>query len=680
MDKIFEKVQFLKGVGPSRSKQLGRLGIETIFDMLWYVPRTYFNRDKTKKIAELAAGENVRVKATVRMVKHSRTSRGMNLFKAILADDSGMVTAVWFNQPFLTGLIKPGQNVFISGKLKNVYGKLEISVGYYEIIGDEDRKIGVLPVYALTAGLNQKTIRNIISSALDNYLGNYPEIVKPELREKYQLCNIQLALKNIHFPDNGETYSQARRRLAFEELFLFQISIKQQKRLENKKYSCIVHQKDSDLVHNIISTLPYQLTDAQWVAAGQIFADMEAPQQMNRLLQGDVGSGKTVVAALAMAKSISSGYQSALMAPTEILADQHFASLSRFYTGTDVAIARLTGSTSQSERRIILDAAVSGELDIIVGTQALIQDEIRFAHLGLVVIDEQHRFGVRQRAILSNKGIAPDVLVMTATPIPRTLALTAYGDLDISVIGELPPGRKPIKTLYLKRDFRRRAYNFLRQQIEKGAQAYIVCPLVEESEKQDLLAAVSLYDELRNKVFPGIKLGLLHGRMKSADKDGIMKLFKQGHIQVLVSTTVIEVGVDVPNASLMVIEQAERFGLSQLHQLRGRVGRGSQQSYCLLIGDPKTEEAFRRLKAMERTNDGFELAHEDLLLRGPGEFWGVKQHGLDLFRVADLVKDQELIELTRNIVNNMNQDEMDDFSLAAILEHKFKRNHEIARN
>jgi ATP-dependent DNA helicase RecG len=300
--------------------------------------------------------------------------------------------------------------------------------------------------------------------------------------------------------------------------------------------------------------------------------------------------------------------------------------------------------------------------------------------LGLAVIDEQHRFGVRQRAVLSNKGTAPDVLVMTATPIPRTLALTAYGDLDLSVISELPPGRKPVKTLYLKKDFRGRAYEFLKQQIDKGAQAYIVCPLVEESEKQDLMAAVSLYDELQNSIFPGLKMGLLHGRMKSADKDGIMELFKRGHIQVLVSTTVIEVGVDVPNASLMVIEQAERFGLSQLHQLRGRVGRGSIQSYCLLIGDPKTEEAFRRLKAMEKTNDGFELAHEDLLLRGPGEFWGVKQHGLDLFKVADLIKDQELIELTRNIVNDLNLDKTPDIILAPMLKHKFKRTSEIARN
>ncbi|MEN6462746.1 MAG: ATP-dependent DNA helicase RecG [Syntrophomonas sp.] len=680
MDKLFEKVQFLKGVGPSRSKQLGRLGIETIFDMFWYVPRSYFNRDKTDKIAALVPGDNVRIKATVRAAKQSRTPKGMNLFKAVLADDSGMVTAVWFNQPFLTGIIKPGQEIFLSGKLKNVYGKLEISVTYYEFIEDEDQKIGVLPVYPLTEGLSQKTIRNIISYALDNYLGCYPEMVNLEIMEKQQLCNIQLALKNIHFPESGEAYLQARRRLAFEELFLFQISVKQQKRLENKKINYIIHQKDSDLVQKIISNLPYQLTNAQQEVTTQIFNDMESSRQMNRLLQGDVGSGKTVVAALAMAKSISSGYQAALMAPTEILADQHYVSLNRFYAGTDVAIARLTGSTSQSERRIILDAAVSGDVDIIVGTQALIQDEISFSHLGLAVIDEQHRFGVRQRAVLSNKGTAPDVLVMTATPIPRTLALTAYGDLDLSVISELPPGRKPVKTLYLKKNFRGRAYEFLKQEIEKGAQAYIVCPLVEESEKQDLMAAVSLYDELQNSVFPGLKLGLLHGRMKSADKDGIMELFKQGHIQVLVSTTVIEVGVDVPNASLMVIEQAERFGLSQLHQLRGRVGRGSIQSYCLLIGDPKTEEAFRRLKAMEKTNDGFELAHEDLLLRGPGEFWGVKQHGLDLFKVADLVKDQELIELTRNIVNDMNLDEMPDIILALMLKHKFKRTNEIARN
>lgn len=680
MEKLFQNIQFMKGVGPARSKQLAKLGIHNIFDVLWYVPRTYFNWGNINPIASLTTQENAKIKATVQAVKLYRTSRGINLFKAILADDTGIVTAVWFNQAFLSRVIKPGRQILVSGKMKSVYGKYEINVAYFEIIENEDQVIKIRPVYSLTEGLSHKTISNIITSAMDDYLHYYPEILGQELTNRCKLCSIQTAFRNIHFPENRETYLQARKRLAFEELFLFQIDVHKKKYLKAKPNNYVIHPQNSVLVQKIINGLPYRLTNAQKKAAEQIFADMEAPRQMNRLLQGDVGAGKTAVAALTMAKAVSGGYQSVLMAPTELLADQHYVSLSRYFAGTDVVIARLTGSTSSGERRSILDAAINGGVDIIVGTQALIQDGIKFSNLGLAVIDEQHRFGVRQRAILSSKGAAPDILIMTATPIPRTLALTAYGDLDLSIIDELPPGRKPVKTLYLKRNFRRRAYEFLRQQLAKGAQAYIVCPLVEESEKQDLMAAVSWYDELQNNIFPEINLGLLHGRMKSTDKDRIMELFKRGHIKVLVSTTVIEVGVDVPNASVMVIEQAERFGLSQLHQLRGRVGRGSLQSYCLLIGDPKTEEALRRLKAMEKTNDGFELAQEDLQLRGPGEFWGVKQHGLDLFKVADLIKDRQLIELTRNIVSKMNADKFADNIIETILQYKFKRTPEIARN
>jgi ATP-dependent DNA helicase RecG len=679
LKELFEQIQYLKGVGPKRSNLLKRLGIETIWDMLWYIPRSYFDAGNTEKISSLRPGSNARIKATVSMVKQSRTSRGLSLFKAKVADESGTITAVWFNQAYLAGIIRPGQEIYLSGKVKNVYGEREINVAYYDLAENGKHQAGILPVYPLTEGLSQKVLRNLVTLVLDNYLRYYPEILEKDIKNKYQLDHIQVAMRNIHFPKDREAYWHARRRLAFEELYLFQINMcREKEKRKNDHY--IVHQPESGLVNKTLAGLPFRLTAGQLKALNEVFADMESPRQMNRLLQGDVGSGKTVVAALAIAKSASGGYQSALMAPTEILAEQHFLSINQFFAQSDVTIARLTGSTPSGERRSILEAAAMGNVDVVVGTHTLIQDEINFANLGLVIIDEQHRFGVRQRATLGRKGYAPDILVMTATPIPRTLALTAYGDLDLSIISELPPGRKPVKTLYIRNEFRNRAYQFLRKQIEKGEQAYIVCPLVEESEKQDLTAAVSLYNELSQDIFPQFNVGLLHGRMKASEKDEIMQLFKQGGIKVLVSTTVIEVGVDVPNATVMVVEQAERFGLSQLHQLRGRVGRGSRQSYCLLIGNPKTEEGFRRLKAMERSNDGFELANEDLALRGPGEFWGVKQHGLDLFRVADLVKDRDLVLLTRMIVNEMEADTINDNQLTPILAYKFQRSRDIARN
>lgn len=679
MDRLLEDLQYIKGVGPKRNKQLNRLGMDTVFDLLWNIPRAYLNRANVNRITELKDGEASSIRGKICSTGTSRTRGGMVIFKALVEDDSGVITAVWFNQPFLSRIIKPGQDVFLTGKTRRFsYSGMEFNVSEYEIIDDENSHFKVLPVYVLTEGLSQKTMRFITLNSLRGYLDYYPEVLDEKLRKKYNLCTIDYAFNNIHFPDSREAYRQARRRLAMEELFLFQFQIRQlERQLLQGNY--VVHKEKTDLIKQLTTHFPFQLTSAQQRVIAEIFTDMESPFPMNRLLQGDVGAGKTVVAALAMAKAVASGFQAAIMAPTEILAQQHYAALEHFFSGYDLTVARLTGGTPSAERRLILEAVGNGEIDLLVGTHALIQDDVVFNCLGLVVIDEQHRFGVRQRAALSDKGNSPDVLVMTATPIPRTLALTVYGDLSLSVINELPPGRKPIETYFISPKQRRRVYQFIHEQVNNKAQVYIVCPLVEESEKQDLQAAVSLYEELKTRVFPNLKIGLIHGRLKPAEKDMIMQMFKQGKIHILVSTSVIEVGVDVPNATIMVIEQAERFGLSQLHQLRGRVGRGHKQSYCFLIADPRNGEAVRRLQAMEKTNDGFELAEEDLRIRGPGEFWGVRQHGLDGLKVANLSKDKKLVESSRALAEEIRQGTINQ-QLETYITLKFKKSNQVAPN
>ncbi|MDD4561466.1 MAG: ATP-dependent DNA helicase RecG [Syntrophomonadaceae bacterium] len=679
MDRLIKDLQYIKGVGPKRSRQLHRLGLDTVFDLLWNIPRAYFNRANVNRIAELKDGEAASIKGKICSTGTSRTRGGMIIFKALVEDDSGAITAVWFNQPFMSRIIKPGQDVFLSGKpRRSSFSTTEFNVSEYEIIEDEDIQYQVLPVYALTEGLSQKMMRFITLNSLRDYLDYYPEVLEEKLRKKYNLCPIDYAFNNIHFPDSREAYRQARKRLAVEELFLFQLQIRQvDQQLAQGDY--VMHREKTDLLKQLTANFPFRLTSAQKQVVAEIFADMESASPMNRLLQGDVGSGKTVVAALAMAKAVASGFQAAIMAPTEILAQQHYTALERFFSGHGVTVARLTGGTPGADRRLILEALRNGAINLLVGTHALIQDDVVFDRLGLVVIDEQHRFGVRQRAALSDKGNSPDVLVMTATPIPRTLALTVYGDLSLSVIDELPPGRKAIRTYFIKPQQRQRLYQFIHEQVHNKAQTYIVCPLVEESEKQDLLAAASLYEELKTRVFPTLSVGLIHGRLKPAEKDMVMQMFKQGKIQILVSTSVIEVGVDVPNASIMVIEQAERFGLSQLHQLRGRVGRGHKQSYCFLIADPRNEEAIRRLQAMEKTNDGFELAEEDLRIRGPGEFWGVRQHGLDGLKVANLSKDKKLVELSQVLGEEIRQGQINS-QLEKYIALKFKKSNQVAPN
>ncbi len=678
MEALFQDIQYLKGIGPSRSRQFKRLGVDNIFDLLWYVPRAYLNRSKPDQIKFLKSGEPAAIRAMVKGTHASRSRRGLHIFKALLQDDTGQLTAVWFNQPFLNSLITTGQELFVSGKVKAAQGWLELNVSEYEIMDDSKRHVKVLPIYALTEGLSQKIIRGIIIDTLNEYLPHYPDILTSELKKKYELCDIGFAFHNLHFPQDGPAYLRARKRLALEELLLFQYSLSQDQNKPSIE-SYVMHLAKSNLSQEIREGLPFNLTWAQNRVLQEIYQDMAAPRPMNRLLQGDVGSGKTIVAALSMAQAVASGYQAAIMAPTEILVEQHYQSLQKLFELHGVIVARLTRSTSAGERRQILEALASGTIDILAGTHAIIQEQVQFKGLGLAVIDEQHRFGVKQRALLGFKGHAPDLLVMTATPIPRTLALTLYGDLSVSIIDQMPPGRKKVRTEFVPHKNAGRVYRFIARKIEReAAQAYIVCPLVEESEKQDLMAAITLYEELKQGIFAHLPVGLIHGRLKALEKEQIMQDFKAGKIKVLVSTTVIEVGVDVPAASIMAVMHAERFGLSQLHQLRGRVGRGQKQSYCFLLGDPHTEDGCKRLLIMENTDDGFKLAQHDLLMRGAGEFWGVKQHGLNQLKVAYLLKDLKLMELSRVLMGELGPIKAE--GLNRYIEKKFKKNHDIANN
>ncbi len=652
MDSLFQEVQFLKGVGPKRSHILARLGIATIFDLFWHIPRDYFDQTQVKAIAQLDIGQKTNIVGEVAAVEKRSTRSGRGLFRALIRDPSGMIAAIWFNQAFLARTIKPGMRIFLSGKLGDYAGRREFQVSEYEIFEEDSPSMRILPIYPLSEGLSQKSMRGIMSNALQLALNEYPEIISNDMRIEYELCDIGFAFFNIHFPADLEAFARARRRLAFEELFLFHNHLWTQRQDANKLGTS--HKKRGKMVKLVSEHLPFALTGAQERVLKQIYADMESPYPMNRLLQGDVGSGKTVVAALAMTRAVDNESQSVIMAPTEILAQQHYQALLRFLAPAGISVACLTGSASTKDRREILNRLAAGNYKVLVGTHALLQEDITFKKLGLVVIDEQHRFGVKQRARLGSKGDNPDLLVMTATPIPRTLALTLYGDLDLSVIDAMPPGRKPVKTRLVSEDKRNDVYKFLHHKLSGDAQcrAYIVCPLVEESEAQDLRAVETLFEELQVGIFRDMNLGMVHGRMKSREKDGMMQGFKQGEIRVLVATSVVEVGVDVPQATLMVIEHADRFGLSQLHQLRGRVGRGKKQSFCFLLANPRTEEAWLRLRAMEKITDGFLLAQEDMNIRGPGEFWGYKQHGLNQFKVANLLGDQELIEKSLDLARN----------------------------
>lgn len=648
MIKLEQDVQYLKGVGPNRARALKRLSIEKIEDLLYHLPRAYQDRSQLKKISQVISGQTEGVLAKIIGKQEIKAKGRLTISKLAISDGLSLAYVVWFNQPYLLKNFKEGMDVLVFGKVERKMGEIQFLNAEVEVLEKQAEKLGgILPIYPSTEKISQKIWHLIMKNALNLVESLIVDFLPVEVKKKYKLLARLEALKNVHFPQSIEMAELARKSLAFEELFLFQLGLALRRKGVETEKNGISHQTQGNLVDKLVNSLPFQLTDSQIRVISEIRKDLEKEKPMTRLVQGDVGAGKTVVAAIALAYVIQGRYQGALMAPTEILAEQHFNSLNKLFTPLKIKVALLTGSNTRKERNQLLEEIKRGDIDLVVGTHALIQEEVAFANLGLAVTDEQHRFGVLQRASLQSKGINPDILVMTATPIPRTLALTLYGDLDVSIIDQLPPGRQPIKTYWITPDSRDKVYNFARKQVEEGRQIYMVCPLVEESDKLLAEAATELAKKLQEKIFPNLRVGLLHGKMKNKEKDQIMEKFRHGSLDILVSTTVIEVGVDVPNSTVMIIENSERFGLAQLHQLRGRVGRGSFQSYCILIANPQTEEGKKRMRVMTQTTDGFKIAEEDLKLRGPGDFLGVRQHGFPSFRVADLLRDFQILQAAR---------------------------------
>ncbi|HXF92721.1 MAG TPA: ATP-dependent DNA helicase RecG [Nitrospiraceae bacterium] len=659
-------IRFAKGVGPKRTMALERLGVNTVEDALWFLPWRYEDRSVVTPIRRLRPGQRVTVCGTVIAASLTRIPhRRLTVLNVTLADSTGRLHAVFFNQAYLEEVLVPGVRAMLLGRVqigRKSWAGLQLDVEQYELLekeGDVPLHVGrIVPIYHETKGWTSRHMRVLIKSLLDQYAAAMPDILPEPVRRRVNLPRMAEAIQEVHFPSPGTDpvalergTTPARRRLAFEELFVLQLALGSRQRSVKEEIKGIRFDTGTPLLGRLRAALPFSLTPAQERVIADIKRDMASPRPMNRLIQGDVGCGKTVVALHALVMACGSGYQAALMAPTEILAEQHYLTLRGLLQELGLKPVLLKSGGRTKARIATLQAIASGEAQIVIGTHALIQKEVRFANLGLAVIDEQHKFGVLQRKTLLDKGYHPDVLVLTATPIPRTLAMTVYGDLDVSVIDTLPPGRKPVCTWLFTESQRRRAYRIVRDEIEAGRQAYIVYPLVEESEKIDLQAAIQGMERLQAGEFRDWRIGLLHGRLSTDEKERAMAAFKAGELHILVATTVIEVGVDVPNATVMVIEHAERFGLAQLHQLRGRVGRGGQQSYCLLITSGRSSapssEARRRLEALVQSNDGFVIAEEDLNIRGPGEFFGVRQWGTPEFRAASLIRDADLLQRAR---------------------------------
>lgn len=638
-----DSIDVVKNIGKTRAEQLNKLGIETVEDLIEYYPRDYEDRSRFVPINEIEIGSVNTIRGRVLTSPEARRVRTITIVGVRIADGTGSIECVWFNQPYVKNQLIVGKEYTFTGKVIQKFGRIQMESPDYELVNADSLNTGrIVPVYTVPKKMSQKVIRGCIKDAMDTVDGSLDEYMPESIIREHNLCSREFAVRNIHFPENDKAFFKARRRLVFDELLFLQMHLLELKgNVCDKKTSVVINDFDDSEIRN---ALGFSLTDAQEKVLTEIKNDFTTGFVMNRLIQGDVGSGKTAVAMISAYIAIKNGYQAVLMAPTDVLANQHYKSFCDTLEPLGIKCELLTSGLKKKEKDRAYDNIATGYAKMIIGTHALIQEKVKYNNLGLVITDEQHRFGVRQREMLSEKGNEPHILVMTATPIPRTLALILYGDLDISIIDKLPPGRKKVDTFAVDHSYYQRLYAFIKKEVAKGRQVYIICPMIEENDKMELRAVLSYTDDLDRNILPELRVSCVHGKMKNAEKQTVMEEFAKGNIDVLVSTTVIEVGINVPNASLMIIENADRFGLSALHQLRGRVGRGSEKSYCVLVSDAKSKVAKERLKIMCQTNDGFVISEKDLTLRGPGDFFGTRQHGLPEMKIANLYKDVDILK------------------------------------
>ncbi len=655
---LLDSIEVIKNIGKTRADQLKKMGIETVEDLIEYYPRNYEDRTESVSIKEVEKGEVNTIKARVIVKPEGRKVRNMTIISVRVEDKSGGIDCIWFNQPYIKNQLILGQEYSFTGKVVEKFGRLQMESPDYEIIKEGSLNTGrIVPLYTVPKKMSQKVIRGCIKEAIDQTEFAFEEYLPSWIVKKHNLCSRDFAVRNIHFPENDYNFFKARKRLVFDELFILQMHLLELKgNVCGKKSNVKILEYDDGEIKSILG---FKLTDAQERVLNEVKADFKNGYVMNRLIQGDVGSGKTAIAMICSYLAVKNGYQVVLMAPTDVLANQHFKGFSEVFEKLNIHCQLLTSGLKKKEKERAYEEIKSGNAQIVIGTHALIQEKVEYSNLGLVITDEQHRFGVRQREMLSEKGENPHTLVMTATPIPRTLALILYGDLDISIIDQLPPGRQKVNTYAVDRSHYPRLYKFIKNEVEKGRQIYIICPMIEENDKLELKDVLSYTEDLNRNIFPSLRVECVHGKMKNAQKQEIMESFAKGEIDVLVSTTVIEVGINVPNASFMLIENAERFGLSALHQLRGRVGRGSEKSYCVLISDAKSKVAKQRLGIMCKTNDGFVISEKDLEIRGPGDFFGTRQHGLPEMKIANLYKDIEILKEVQQTAISLYQKDKD---------------------